>query len=104
MKTAVAVAATDLSDLPLILTLSEVAEVYRISQATVRRGLQDGTFRPRPFEKYPYRWRKEAVVADLRRDRGDLPRRAHGFAAAAVRRRPIKASLKPKTANARRAR
>lgn len=64
-----------------ILTLKEVAEIYRLSPWTIRRGLSKGTFRPRPFEKYPYRWRRVDVEADLNRTRDDMPRRKHGFAA-----------------------
>ena len=72
---------SDLSLLPALLTISEVAAVYRISVATIRRGLQNGTFHPRPWDKYPYRWRREDVLADLDRPRAEQPRRPHGFAA-----------------------
>lgn len=72
---------TDLEHLPLILTLGEVASVYRLSPLTIRRGLQNNTFTPIPFDKYPYRWLREDVAKDLQRRRTKLPVRKHGFAA-----------------------
>jgi len=56
---------TNLDQLPLTLTLTEIAAVYRVSVSTIRRKLQNGTFRPRPFERYPYRWKRDDVAADL---------------------------------------
>jgi len=73
---------TSLEALPLILTLTEIAGVYRLSVSTIRRGLQNGTFRPRPWDHYPYRWHRDDVAADLKRRRDEPTRRAHGFAAA----------------------
>lgn len=93
---------SDLSALPLILTIREIAAVYRVSLSTVRRGVQNGTFRPRPWDKYPYRWRREDIEADIIVGRGELPHRAHGFAARATR-RPAKAAIPP-TSSTRRAR
>lgn len=77
---------TDLATLPLILTLPEIAAVYRVSAATIRRGLQSDTFRPLPFEKYPYRWRRDDVKRDLEMVRPKLKSRRHGFAAAKAKR------------------
>ena len=88
-----ALAFTNLDQLPLILTLSEMAAVYRVSIATIRRGLQAGTFSPRPFDKYPYRWKREDVIADLRRAREQPRRRAHGFAT--TKRKPAKMQMEP---------
>src|SRR5262252_7863597 len=85
-----ALAFTNLDQLPLILTLSEMAAVYRISEKTIRRGLQAGTFSPRPFDKYPYRWKREDVIADLARPREER-RRAHGFAR--TKRKPVKTTI-----------
>jgi len=73
-------AVTNLETLPLILTLKDLASIYRVSMSTIRRGLQNGTFRPRPVDKYPYRWKRDDVAADLKRPRDEHPRRAHGFA------------------------
>lgn len=84
------VAVTSLEALPLILTIEEIARLYRISPSTIRRGLQNGTFRPRPWDHYPYRWIREDVAADLKRRREEHTRRAHGFAAKG---RPAKATL-----------
>lgn len=85
---------TDLSALPLILLLDDVAQIYRISPATVRRRLQNGTFRPRPREKYPYRWSRAQIVADLQRPPEDLPRRPHGFATTRARAKAANAALR----------
>jgi hypothetical protein len=71
---------TDLHQLPTILTLQEIAAVYRVSKATIRRGLQDSTFRPLPYEKYPYRWLRVDVERDLKTRRPKLKMRRHGFA------------------------
>jgi hypothetical protein len=60
-------AITDLSTLPLILMLPEVARIYRRAPATIRRDLQAGTFRPAPFAKFPYRWLKDDIAEDLQR-------------------------------------
>lgn len=86
---------TNLDHLPLILTIDEIAGIYRISTATIRRDLQNGTFRPQPFARYPYRWKRKDVAADLERPRDDHRRRAHGFAAAkaAAKARPAKMKL-----------
>ena len=73
---------TDLSTLPVILTLKEMSAIYRISTLTIRRGLSVNTFRPLPFEKYPYRWRRADVLRDLDERRPKLRTRRHGFAAA----------------------
>ena len=82
---------TDLVSLPLILTLTEMAALYRIGVSTLRRGVQNGTFSPRPWDRYPYRWRREDVLADMRRARPERPHQPHGFAA--TRRRQAKAPL-----------
>ena len=67
------------AELPIVLRLNDVAKLVRLSPATIRRGLQAGTFRPQPFGKYPYRWHRDEVLAHLRR-RPDTRRRRHGFA------------------------
>lgn len=82
---------SDLTALPAVLTLDELAPIYRLSPSTIRRQVQQGTFAPRPWDKYPYRWRREDVLADLKRPRAEKPRRPHGFAA--IRTRATKASL-----------
>jgi hypothetical protein len=68
-----------LQRLPVIMTLTELAALYRLSPSTVRSQVQRGTFAPRPFAQYPYRWRRDDVIADLKRDRPER-RRPHGFA------------------------
>lgn len=78
------------------MTLEEVAEVYRLKPSTIRRMLQRDRFRPLPIRRYPYRWRREDIQADLAGPPEDSPRRAHGFA----RLRPAKASLPDPTRRA----
>jgi hypothetical protein len=77
---------TDVSKLPVILTLKEMSAVYRVSPLTIRRGLQMNAFRPLPFEKYPYRWLRDDVVRDLQTRHVKLKTRRHGFAAAKAKR------------------
>jgi len=77
---------TDVATLPVILTLPEVAAVYRISSLTIRRGLQKNEFRPLPYEKYPYRWLRDDVIRDLGTRRTKLKTRRHGFAATKAKR------------------
>jgi hypothetical protein len=76
----------DVSTLPVILTLPEIAAVYRVSALTIRRGLQKNEFRPLPFEKYPYRWLRDDVIRDLQTRHVKLKTRRHGFAAAKAKR------------------
>lgn len=83
---------SDLDTLPIIMTMEELAPLYRLSASTIRRQVQQGTFSPRPWEKYPYRWRREDVIADLKRGRPERPRRPHGFATTRLR-TPVKATL-----------
>lgn len=92
-RTAVAavVPITDLSHLPLIITLAEIAKIYRLSPSTIRRGLQNGTFSPRPWDRYPYRWKRDDVAADLNRRRAEHQPRPHGFAS--TKRRQAKATI-----------
>lgn len=84
MKRAVVV--TDLSQLPVIITLPEIAQVYRVSPMTIRRGLQTNEFQPLPFRKYPYRWLRDDVLLDLKTRRPKLKTRRHGFAAVKAKR------------------
>ena len=84
---------TDLAALPVVLTLPEIASLYRVSVLTIRRALQQNTFRPLPFDKYPYRWLKADVARDLATYRPKLKTRRHGFAAAKVKREAAAAAL-----------
>jgi hypothetical protein len=54
-----------LDDLPVTLTLYDVCAVYRRARSTILRDVRLGLFLPAPFDKRPYRWRKEDVEADL---------------------------------------
>lgn len=76
----------DVSKLPVILTLPEIAAVYRVSPRTIRRGVQTNEFKPLPFDKYPYRWLRDDVIRDLQTRRPKLKMRRHGFAAAKAKR------------------
>jgi len=86
LKTARDAIVIDLTQLPVILRLPEIAAVYRVSPQTIRRGLQNNSFRPIPFEKYPYRWLRDDIVRDLQTRHPKLKTRRHGFAAAKARR------------------
>ena len=65
---------TDLSQLPLVLTIDEMAAVYRRTKGTIRRSIQQGTFRPAPYDGPPYRWLRAQVEHDVQR-RVVTPRR-----------------------------
>jgi len=56
-----------LDDAPVVLTLDELAQIYRCSPHTIRRRLEAGTFTPAPIKRRPYRWRKDDVIDDLDR-------------------------------------
>ena len=55
----------DLNALPVVLTIDDIAGVYRVGISTIRRDLQSEVFRPAPFGRYPYRWRRDDVIRDL---------------------------------------
>ena len=63
--------------IPALYGIYEISVIYGISVASVRRGLQAGTFRPEPWDKYPYRWRPADIEADLAKPR-NLRMRNHG--------------------------
>lgn len=56
---------TDLASLPVLLTLDEVAAIYRLQPKTIRNQMFKGTFEPKPFLKHPYRWRRDDIVRHL---------------------------------------
>jgi predicted DNA-binding transcriptional regulator AlpA len=64
---------TDLGTLRhALLKLNEVAALYGLSPATIRTKLSRNTFRPLPFDKYPYRWRRDDVIHYLQTRRPNL--------------------------------
>jgi hypothetical protein len=71
------IATRTVAAIPVLLTLRDMAAIYRVSVGTIRRGLQAGTFRPIPWDKYPYRWNPSDVERDLE-TRRDLRMRDHG--------------------------
>lgn len=77
---------TDFAQLPVLLTIAEVSALYRVSPLTIRRRLSTNEFRPLPWEKYPYRWRKDDIKRDIETRRPKLKTRRHGFAAAKAKR------------------
>lgn len=79
---------SDLRSLPVILTLEDVARVYRKTPAAVRRALQRHTFQPKPYARYPYRWLRDAVIRDVQ---VRLPKLTTG---AVNGRRPVKAGTR----------
>jgi len=54
-----------LNTAPPLLTMREVAVLYRRSLSTLRRQMIDGSFKLAPYETGPYRWRRVDVQADL---------------------------------------
>lgn len=50
---------------PLALTAEQVAAIYQRSVGGVKKACQKFSFRPAPFQKHPYRWRKADVVRHL---------------------------------------
>jgi hypothetical protein len=76
---------SDIGKLPVILTMGEVAAIYRLSKRTIQRMLQTNEFRPLPFDKYPYRWLREDIARDLQKPRVKQKSRRHGFAAKKAR-------------------
>jgi hypothetical protein len=76
----------NVGDLPLILKIGDMEAVYRISHRTIRRQLEQGEFTPTPYDKYPYRWRRQDVINDLNAPSRKLRRRPHGFATTKRRR------------------
>lgn len=85
---------TQVRGVDVLLTLDEVAAIYRLSSSTIRSYLQRGLFRPAPVRRYPYRWRKSDVERDLATHVHDERHAKHGFAAKKVR--PAKAVLPSK--------
>src|SRR5262245_34020168 len=57
-----------LDEMPLILTIDEVATFYRTSPSTIRSMIRNGGFEPPPFCVRPYRWKRADIEADLQRD------------------------------------
>lgn len=58
---------TDLASLPMVLLVDDILGIYRMGRGTLRRDLALGTFRPRPFAKRPYRWRRADVERHFER-------------------------------------
>jgi hypothetical protein len=70
---------TDPETWPVTLTLEEVAEIYQRSADSIRHSLtpksQRMPFRPAPFRKRPWLWRKADIVRDVIGARGDMGKR-----------------------------
>lgn len=79
---------TDLGNLPALLTIRDIAGIYRLSYSTIRRALLAGTFTPRPWDRSPIRWNRDDVIADLKR-----PRTTHPTPPRGGRRQVAKAAL-----------
>ena len=60
-----------------LLNINDLAMIYGVSEGTIGRGLQLGTFQPVPWDKYPYRWRRSDIQKDLE-TRRELRMRHHG--------------------------
>jgi hypothetical protein len=72
---------TNVHGLEPLLSINDLVLIYGKSEGTIRRDLQLGTFHPEPWDKYPYRWRRSDIQADLD-TRRRLPKRPHGRYAA----------------------
>lgn len=81
---------TTLANLGVMLTLKQVAKIYLVSVATMYRDLALGTFRPAPFRRNPYRWRRVDIERDLeqRTAYAAAPRRAPKSRRVSTARRP----------------
>lgn len=53
------------TDMPLILTIEEVAALYRTAASTIRRLVRANEFEPPPFAVSPYRWRRADIERDI---------------------------------------
>jgi len=53
---------TNYESLPLVLKISHITKLFQISESKLRHELQRGTFKPEPFARNPYRWKKRDVV------------------------------------------
>ena len=80
----------DVRGIDVLLTIDEVAAIYRLSTTTIRTRLQRGIFRPLPWDKYPYRWSKDDIERDLALRRHDQSYAPHGYAT--TKPRAVKAS------------
>lgn len=58
--------------MPLVLRIEDIMLILRISRSTLDHQLADGTFRPAPFARWPYRWRRADVQRMLEED-GHVP-------------------------------
>ena len=79
--------------LPPLLTIHEVAVIYRLSEKTIRRRLRKGLFRPLPWDRDPYRWSKTDIERDLASRRTEDRLREHGYTPRPARARAVKANL-----------
>ena len=78
---------TDLSQLPLVLRIEDMLRILRIGRSTLDHQLANGTFRPAPFARWPYRWRRADVQRVL--EDGHDPTNGHPVSLARrPRRRP----------------
>lgn len=60
---------------PVLLNLTEIAQILDRGIGGIRKQLQARTFVPAPFSTYPYRWRREDVMRWLRNDKDSAPKR-----------------------------
>lgn len=74
---------TNYDVLPLVLKISHICRLFQISEAKLRRELQHGTFKPEPFARNPYRWKKRDVVDYLETPTPQLRYALHVLSAAA---------------------
>jgi hypothetical protein len=65
----------ELEHLPVVLTIPDLARIYRRGVETIRRECRLGIFRPLPFDVRPYRWRRVDILDDVVRRPAESIRR-----------------------------
>lgn len=57
-----------MNEMPLVLTLPEVAEIMRLTPQAIYDRMRRGTFLPLPFAERPHRWHRDEIEKWLRGD------------------------------------
>lgn len=64
-----------LEDLPVILSLKDLAAFFQVGCSTLRRYVHDGDNIPRPFNRRPCLWKRDEVIGWLDRNERTNTRR-----------------------------
>lgn len=68
----------DTSTWPCVLTAEHVAAIYQRSVGGLKKACQLHKFQPKPFQTFPYRWRRADVLRDVEGGRLTLSMRRAG--------------------------